>query len=161
MAGQLLRDERVILLSHRSGWLLFFPSLALLALTAATGAALGRMPLRFEPYGTWAVLALAVLLLVLLVLRPFYSWLAFSLLVTNRRVILRKGLLKNEEHDVFLNQIQDVAHSQPLLARIVGSGSLLLTATSGDIIIAESMPKIQQLRAVIADLVWAVTAQQP
>ncbi len=54
------------------------------------------------------------------------SWRARLLVITNRRVVYRSGVLRRVGREIPLERIQDVTYDQSLLERILGTGSLLI-----------------------------------
>lgn len=91
---------------------------AFLAARAPEGDA--RQPLR------WAVLVVAVVLLVWRCVIPWLRWFTTHFVVTDRRVIMRSGVLARSGRDVPLYRINDVTFEHSFLERILGAGSLVV-----------------------------------
>lgn len=60
------------------------------------------------------------------------SWRSRLLVITNRRVVYRWGVLRRTGREIPLERIQDVTFHQTILERIVGAGSLLIESAGKD-----------------------------
>lgn len=74
---------------------------------------------RFGP-GVVAVLWLAV------TIRGFITWLTTQHVITNERVIHRRGFISKHGREIPLEMINTVAFSQTIFERVVGSGDLVI-----------------------------------
>lgn len=126
MAGQLLDGESPVLTVHRH-WMLLAASLWIPALAVAAVVILDLVlafPSEAKLALTLAVLALAGFWLIVAWLR----WIAASLTLTDRRVILRWGVLSRSSKVIPLDRVQDVSTSQSLAGRILGYGNVEIDA---------------------------------
>ena len=57
---------------------------------------------------------------------PFARWLTTHFVVTNRRVIMRSGVLARSGRDVPLYRINDVTFEHSFFERLLGAGSLIV-----------------------------------
>ena len=73
-----------------------------------------------------AVLVVAAGLLVAFSVVPFAKWLTTHFVVTNRRVIMRSGVLGRSGRDVPLFRINDVTFEHSFFERLLGAGSLIV-----------------------------------
>jgi membrane protein YdbS with pleckstrin-like domain len=60
------------------------------------------------------------------------SWRSRLLVITNRRVVYRWGVLRRTGREIPLERVQDVTFHQTILERIVGAGSLLIESAGKD-----------------------------
>ena len=59
-------------------------------------------------------------------------WRAKTLIITDQRVIMRKGVFSKDDRNVQLSRIQDIAIKRSFLGRILGYGNIRIeTAGSG------------------------------
>jgi uncharacterized membrane protein YdbT with pleckstrin-like domain len=116
----LFPDEHVV---HRAElhWILF--ARAILVLVA--GLILAFVP-RIAPSGL-VVLLVGVAMLV----PPFVAYRTTELGVTNKRVIVKTGLVRRRTLELLLRQVEAISVDQSLLGRIFGFGSITLTGTGG------------------------------
>lgn len=86
----------------------------------------------------WGVVGVALLLLAGWVLVPFLRWYATQYVLTNRRIIVRSGLLTRRGRDMPLSRVNDVSFEKTLLERILNTGTLVVesAAESGGLRIA-------------------------
>ena len=79
--------------------------------------------------------------------------LATSLVITDSRVTLRKGLLSKATNDVLIADIRNVQVSQSFLQRIFGVGAVAVsTSGQGDMEIeVHGMPAPDRIKAIIND----------
>jgi uncharacterized membrane protein YdbT with pleckstrin-like domain len=72
-----------------------------------------------------------------LLILPFAAaalWLKYARFVagvTNRRVVIKTGLLHRRSFDLMLKQVEGVNVDQPLLGRLLGYGTLIVSGTGG------------------------------
>ncbi|MDR2620832.1 MAG: PH domain-containing protein [Propionibacteriaceae bacterium] len=151
----LATGEKVIVDTRRSGALLLGPVVALLLLAVVTGGGLALLPMRWQPYGTWALLAVVAVLGLVSVVVPTLRWWVSECLITNRRIKTRTGVINTIRHDIPLSHIQQVSRSASLAERLYGSGSLRLTMTSGQVFVIPGLPRIAWLHSLLSELVWA------
>ena len=93
----------------------------------------------------------------------FVWWLrclATSLVITDRRVTLRQGLLSKDDNDVLIADIRNVKVRQNLLQRIFGVGTVAVS-TSGQSdmeIEVHGVPAPERIKAIIDDRRTALRA---
>jgi membrane protein YdbS with pleckstrin-like domain len=155
LGAGLAAGEKVIVDTRRSAAFLAGPALAFIVLAMATGGGLAWLPRNWQPYGNWALLAVIALLVLVSVVVPVARWLATECLVTNRRIKTRTGIMATVRHDIPLSHIQQVSHSVSLAERMLGSGTLRLTMTSGQVLLIPGLPRIAWLHSLLSELVWA------
>ena len=151
----LASGEEVVLRLRPHGRALALPAAALVLVMGVGGYLAAVVPDGdLQPVGRVAVVLVGLLLLVRLCVRPWLRWLGTRIVVTDRRVQLRSGLLRTRSRDVPLGRIADVDVHRTLLQRMAGSGTLLLT-TTGDrgTVVVRDVPDADEVAAVVADLV--------
>jgi membrane protein YdbS with pleckstrin-like domain len=149
-------DEHVVAYT-RSHWkALVVPVLVLITTCAVTGFLLAAALTKVGRPLAWIVLAAAVLVIGRFVVRPFLRWLSASYTVTNRRILLRSGVVRRSARDVPLQSIADVRSERGLLDRLLGCGTLIVSDASefGRSVLSD-VPRIQALQLTIADLIYA------
>jgi uncharacterized membrane protein YdbT with pleckstrin-like domain len=100
---------------------------------------------------TWS-LVLAVVALVLLgwlTVVPVVRWRTTHIVVTDRRVIVREGILTREGIDLPLDRIDSVRYAQGLLDRLFGCGTLTIGSLSGEALEFEDVPDVASVYAVL------------
>jgi len=125
---KLLGNDEEVLKRLHPHWITIVP--AAIWLVLITGGSLTL--LLFVPFigsSGAAQLALAVVVFVLLTWRVVTPWLrrmTTHYVFTNRRVLIRTGILRHQGHDIALQRITDVAFNQSLIERIIRSGTIVI-----------------------------------
>jgi uncharacterized membrane protein YdbT with pleckstrin-like domain len=127
---KLLNDDEEVVEHLHPHWLTLVPAvLAFLVICALTGLALAFLPEGQDNEGTrqallLALLAAALVLVTWLTLAPIIRWRCTHYVITNRRVLIRRGVFSHSGRDITLGRISDVAYEQSLWDRIFRSGTL-------------------------------------
>ena len=121
---------------------MFWPTLLLIAVTAATAYFFGWFP---EAWQNWTVLGAGALLALVGFLIPLIVWASTNYTLTTRRVVIRRG--------VFVRTRQELLHSRGYDVTVRKAGAQLLFG-SGDVLINTGLDRPVMLRDVpSADLV--------
>ncbi len=120
------RGEKVIL-KVRQHWVVLVPAVLLwfLVVSASTAAWLS-MPPKWGAVPRWGVVAALGLVAVVGCVRPFLSWLSWSFILTEGRVMTRSGVLARRGRDIPLIRVNDVSFQQSLLGRLFGLGRVVI-----------------------------------
>ena len=111
---------------------LVWPLIAGFLLLAVGGFGLGYLMRRDLPWelADWqpvfAVAGVVLLLLVRALVVPLARWSSNRYVLTNMRLIHRRGATKRTEHQINLSAIGQLQTEQGLLQRLVGSGTLVV-----------------------------------
>lgn len=133
MRIRLLPGERVLVRTRPNPLPLTGPVLAGFLLLALSGFGLGYLARPDLPGGLaeWqpvllpAVLAVTVLMLLVVVVRPLARWAGNRYVLTSMRLIHRAGTTRRTEHQINLAAISQLQTEQGLIQRMVGSGTLV------------------------------------
>jgi uncharacterized membrane protein YdbT with pleckstrin-like domain len=102
----------------------------------------------------WAILAVALVILAWWTARPVLVWLTTRYVVTNRRVLMRNGVLSRTGRDVPLTRVNDVSFSRMMVERLFGSGTLIIES-AGDRgqVVLKDVPQVESVQREIYRLV--------
>jgi uncharacterized membrane protein YdbT with pleckstrin-like domain len=147
-------DEQPELELHPHWKALVGPSLALLLVVPLASYLAARVPDGGgQPLLRGLIAALAVALLVVLAVVPFLRWITTHYVLTDRRLITRRGIFSRTGRDLPLNRVNDISFSRNLLERMLGCGTLVVESAGerGQLVLAD-VPKVEQVQRRIYEL---------
>jgi uncharacterized membrane protein YdbT with pleckstrin-like domain len=157
ISPKLLGEGEYVIISTRTHWkALVLPVLALLVTCAAAGFLLAVLPSGSSHQAlVWAVVALALVVIAYVCVRPFLVWLTASYTVTNRRLINRSGVFTRRGRDIPLHRINDVKYERDLLDRVLGCGTLVISDASEEgRSVLPDVPHVEKLQLEITKLLF-------
>lgn len=144
---RLLTEGESVVYDMRPHWrVLVYPAIALVLLVFVVVFALGWLPDDWD-WARWAVLAVAAVLLLLWVLVPVVRWATSQYVITNRRVIVRTGIVARQGRDMPLARINDVHFSYGVIDRVLGCGDLVVESAgeTGQLLI-RAVPDVEMVQ---------------
>jgi uncharacterized membrane protein YdbT with pleckstrin-like domain len=115
-------DEQVVFRTRLSRIMFVWP--VLIALIALGLLFIQSTPVRYAAAG---VLALALLF----ILARYMSFISSEFAVTNRRVIIKVGVLRRRTLELQRAKVEAIAVNQGIAGRIFGYGDIVVTGTGG------------------------------
>jgi membrane protein YdbS with pleckstrin-like domain len=95
----------------------------------------------------WVILAAALFILVWRVILPFLRWATTQFVFTNRRVIVRRGLLTKQGRDMPLSKVNNVSFSVPLMGRVLNYGRLVIQSAGEDSDLdIDDVPNVEEIQ---------------
>jgi uncharacterized membrane protein YdbT with pleckstrin-like domain len=145
---QLQPGEELVYDLHPHWRRLVVPFLAVPVLAALATFALLAGP--DEPAYRYAVLGVAIALLLFLAGLPYLRWRTTHYLVTNRRVMGRSGIITRIGRDVPLYRLNDVHFENTLADRLTRSGDLILESAGeqGQLRFVD-VPRVEEVQRTI------------
>jgi uncharacterized membrane protein YdbT with pleckstrin-like domain len=149
------RDEQIVM-ELRPHWKeIVWPTIILVIGSAIAGTAAGFAPEGGEQI--W-LRGLAVLIWLVVVGRwglwPLLTWWFTQYTVTNRRLILRTGVLARQGHDIPLQRINDVSFAHNWFERILRCGTLTVeSAGERGQIVLKDIPHVEDVQRDLYELV--------
>ncbi len=120
---RLLTDGEEILRQFRPHWKVLLPALGWAMLLAAL-AGLATAVLSFD--WVWWSAGLAVVIWVGLSIRSLVDWYATNYVLTNERIVVRRGLIARSGTEIPLENITNVLFSQRVIERVLGYGDVTI-----------------------------------
>jgi uncharacterized membrane protein YdbT with pleckstrin-like domain len=153
-ADQLGAQEKVVLEMHEHWKHLLGAALICLAALVGLVVVLSFSPT--EGFLAWldaiGWLAFAVVVLVFGVW-PFTEWRKRTYTLTNERLATRWGVLRRSGRDIPLNRVNDVAFEQGIFDRMVGAGTLKVSAASEEgTVVLRDIPDIHKVTTTLNGL---------
>ena len=157
----LAEDERLVLDLHTHWKALIAPVLVLVLVLGVGGYVAAAIP-DGDHQGLYRLLVLAagVAILVGYSLRPFLRWLTTHYVITDRRVLVRSGIVARTGRDVPLSRINDITFSHSILERFLGCGTLVVESAGerGQVTLTD-VPRVERVQRELYDLVEQTDAR--
>ena len=148
-------DERVLIHTRTHAKVLILPAVTLVFLCLVVGVGAAIVPEGARPIGQIAVALIGLVLAIWLVVLPFLRWWTSTYTVTNRRLIMRRGILTKVGKDMPLMRINDVSYERSLVDRMFGCGTLYVqTAAEGGTIKLDDVPNVERIHLEMTELLF-------
>lgn len=133
---KLLDNEREIRIA-RQHWAVFVPTvLILIAVAAVTAVLLLVIPTTVSGHDIGAIKAIIGLIIGLFIVAAFLlrylRWRYTTYILTDRRILLSKGILSRHTESINLDRIQDTATTQSFIGRIFKAGTVEIESAGRD-----------------------------
>ncbi|WP_415974268.1 PH domain-containing protein [Rhodococcus sp. 077-4] len=154
-----LADEEELLLHHHPHWkMLVLPSITFVLVTGVAGVALGVASARLDSsaanVATIATVVLWAAIVVWRCLVPLISWKCTHFIVTDRRVLIRQGVLTHSGIDIPMSRISNVQFRHGLIDRMLGTGTLIIASASDDPLEFDDIPHVQRVHSLLYQQVF-------
>lgn len=155
----LSEGENVVLELHPHWKTLVLPVFALLATLGLTGFLLAVVD---DDLGRYVIGGVASLLVLVLFLVPFLRWRTTLFVITDRRVVVRTGILSRTGRDIPLTRVNDVTFAHNLIERILGAGTLVVESAGerGQVELTD-VPKVETVQRTLYELVERASGGPP
>jgi uncharacterized membrane protein YdbT with pleckstrin-like domain len=146
----LVSGEQVLTHEHPHPKMLVLPALVFLV-TVGLASYLAAL-ISLQQWASYGWLALAVVALVLIVwftVAPLLRWRYTHFIVTNRRVLVREGVLTRNGFEIPMNRITSVHFRQTVFERLLGCGTLSVESASDEPLDFEDIPHVQHVYGLL------------
>jgi uncharacterized membrane protein YdbT with pleckstrin-like domain len=146
----LVPGEEIIMHRHPHWKMMVVPVVMLLlvvALVSFLAAFIGA-----QSWGLWARIVLLVVALALVIrftLVPLIRWRTTHFVITNRRVLVREGLVTRRGMDIPMRRITGVQFRQSLFERLFGVGTLVMESASDEPLEFEDVPGVEEVHGLL------------
>jgi uncharacterized membrane protein YdbT with pleckstrin-like domain len=146
----LSEDETVVFEAHPHWKTLLVPVLELLVVLALAGFLAAVID---DTLAREVVAGLAVLLLVVFFVAPVLRWRSTLFVFTDKRVVVRSGVLSRTGRDIPLTRVNDVTFSHNVLERMLGCGTLVVESAGerGQVQLTD-VPHVEQVQRTLYEL---------
>jgi uncharacterized membrane protein YdbT with pleckstrin-like domain len=146
----LVEGEQVVLHHHPHWKKIIFPVLALLLVVGLGSYLAALMAAQAWAGWGWLVLTgLGVVLVVWLTVIPVIRWRTTHFVVTNRRVLVREGVLTRQGIDIPMSRINSVRFRHNLLERMLGCGTLVIESASDEALEFDDIPNVERVYTAV------------
>lgn len=146
-------DEELVLHRHPHWKKLVLPAATLLLTSAVAGFLLGVIQARLD--GTPAAVSACVVIVAWALIVgwrsvvPFVSWATTHFILTDRRVLVRTGVLTHSGIDIPMGRISNVQFRHGLVDRMLRTGTLVVVSAADDPLEFDDVPEVQQVHALL------------
>jgi uncharacterized membrane protein YdbT with pleckstrin-like domain len=124
--------------------------LLFLAAPLATFVAAAVPPGALQTPVRWGIAAAALLVVLRWSVWPFLVWWNTVYVITDRRLVMRTGVLSRRGHDMPLSRLNDVTFSHGLVDRILGCGDLVVeSAGERGQVVLDDIPRVEQVQRTL------------
>jgi uncharacterized membrane protein YdbT with pleckstrin-like domain len=151
----LAADETLIHDLHPHWKALITPVVTLVLALGVGGFVAAAIPSgQHQGLGRLAVLVVGLLVIAFYSVRPFLRWITTHFVITDRRVLVRTGILARTGRDIPLSRINDITFSHTFLERLLGCGTLVVESAGerGQVTLSE-VPHVERVQRELYDLV--------
>ena len=104
----------------------------------------------------WVVLGGGIVILALWAVVPFLRWLTTEYVFTDRRIIVRSGIVTRQGRDMPLAKINDVSFVVPIMGRILNYGALVIqSAGENEGLTIRDVPDVEEIQRDVYRLIEA------
>lgn len=146
----LVAGERVLTHQHPHPKMLVLPALVFLV-TVGGAAYLAALiaPAPWATYGFWALGLGAVVLVAWCTVAPLLRWSNTHFVLTNRRVLVREGVLTRSGFEIPMNRITSVRFRQTMFERMLGCGTLSVESASEEPLDFSDIPSVTRVYGLL------------
>lgn len=161
----LAADEQVVLHRHPH-WKRLVPAVMALMLASAVGAFVAavvnatdwHVDTKTVIFGViWAIWAVVM---GWLVVWPFANWLTTHFVLTDRRVMFRRGVLARSGIDIPLARIAQVEFRHRLVDRMLRTGTLVIESASHEPLEFYDVPRVREVHALLCYEVFEISGSE-
>lgn len=114
-----------------------------------------------EPWQNWMVVGGGIAVAFVLVIVPFFTWLARTTTVSTRRIIMRSGVITRHRSELPLTQIRELKLKRGPIQRMFGAGDIVLQTEMSDPHVLKNVPRVKPIAQAIQELIeWQYASQQ-
>ena len=148
---ELLVPGEEIIMHRHPHWKMMVVPVVVLLVVVGLGSYLAAL-IGAQSWGLWArvaVLVIALALVVRFTLVPLIRWRTTHFVITNRRVLVREGLVTRRGMDIPMRRITGVQFRQSLFERLFGVGTLVMESASDDPLEFADVPGIEEVHGLL------------
>ena len=104
------------------------------------------------------VAAIGVVAIIVVGFMPFLRWVTTTYTLTNRRFVMRDGILSRSGRDIPLTRVNDVSFKHSLIERMLGTGTLVVESAGehGQLVLKKT-PRVEYTQNQLYRLVEELT----
>jgi uncharacterized membrane protein YdbT with pleckstrin-like domain len=154
---KLLAPDETIEFETRPHWrALFVPIIVMLVTVFVTVFVLSWVVSNISGWEflRWIIIGGGILILALWAVVPFLRWLTTEYTFTDRRIIVRSGIVTRHGKDMPLAKVNNVSFFVPMMGRLLNYGELTIqSAGENDGLTIEDVPDVEEIQRHIYELI--------
>ena len=149
---KLLSDGEVVKFEMKPHWRALIWPILLLIIVAGLSAFLTTITAMWFPFNLAFALA-GLVIIVIWAFIPFLRWITTQYVFTNRRIIIRRGLLTKQGRDMPLSKVNNVTFEVSFLGRILNFCRLIIQSAGEDSDLdIEDVPNVEVIQRDVYQL---------
>jgi len=121
---QILRSDEKLLATGYIHWIVYWPAIAFMALAVISLFVLGSSSIAAR-----VIFVLLALAAVFFAIKEWFQQWITEIAVTDRRVIVKTGLIRRHTAEMNMDKVESVTVYQPVLGRLLDFGSVQVRGT--------------------------------
>jgi uncharacterized membrane protein YdbT with pleckstrin-like domain len=93
--------------------------------------------------GRWVFLGVGLIVVAMFAIKPLAYWFTTQYVFTNRRIIIRRGLVAREGRDMPLSKMNNVSFSVSVVGRLLNYGRLTVDSASDEELVIDDVPNVE------------------
>lgn len=157
--SSLTEDERIVLEFHPHWSTAVSPIFWSVVAVVVAGVAIVFIPDGGSQMLIRLIVAAVGVVAVLVVgLVPFLRWVTTTYTLTNRRFVMRHGILSRSGRDIPLTRVNDVSFQHSLIQRMLGTGTLIVESGGehGQLVL-KAIPQVERVQGELYRIVEELT----
>lgn len=127
-------------------------SLSYIKSTLADGEeVLGQLKITKLQY-LWPIISLPILIGIPWLLSVFISRATTEMAYTNKRIILKTGIISRDTDEIRIDRIESVDIKQSIFGRMLGFGTIYVTGTGAKIIVLDAVANVIEIRKALVSV---------
>lgn len=127
-------------------------SLSYIKSTLADGEeVLGQLKITKLQY-LWPIISLPILIGIPWLLSVFISRATTEMAYTNKRIILKTGIISRDTDEIRIDRIESVDIKQSIFGRMLGFGTINVTGTGAKIIVLDAVANVIEIRKALVSV---------
>lgn len=161
-----LADDEQVVLHRHPHWKRLIPAVVTLIAASASGAFVAAVVNATDWHANaktvifgviWAIWAVVA---GWLTLWPFVNWSTTHFVLTDRRVMFRRGVLTRSGIDIPLARIVNVEYRHRIVDRLLRTGTLIIESASQALLQFDDIPRVRQVHALLCYEVFETSGSE-
>jgi uncharacterized membrane protein YdbT with pleckstrin-like domain len=96
--------------------------------------------------GRWIFLGVGLVLVIVFAVKPLVYWFSTQYVFTDRRIIIRRGVIAREGRDMPLSKVNNVSFSVSFMGRLLNYGRLTVDSASDEELVINDVPNVEVIQ---------------